>query len=121
MITAETKKYQLRRLHDASYGTMIAVEKLHGGDFTAYSKLFIEIPLLTQKAGLHIQPGGTYLRAFHKGDLSALPEKYREILTYAKARGLTLTGYSYEKGINETVAEQIEDYIVQIEIPVLTQ
>ena len=51
MITAETKKYQLRRLHDASYGTMIAVEKLHGGDFTAYSKLFIEIPFPIKEAG----------------------------------------------------------------------
>ena len=28
MITAETKKYQLRRLHDASYGTMISVKSL---------------------------------------------------------------------------------------------
>lgn len=30
----------------------------------------------------------------------------------------TLSGYSYEKGINETVIDQIEDYIVQIEIPI---
>ena len=33
--------------------------------------------------------------------------------------GLALSGYSYEKGINETVIDQIEDYIVQIEIPVV--
>ena len=31
MITAETKKYQLRRLHDASYGMMIAVDTLQKG------------------------------------------------------------------------------------------
>lgn len=121
LITAETSRRRLGRLRDASYGSMIPIKSLQGGCYDGYTKLFIEIPLLTQKAGLHIQPGGTYLRAFHKGDLSALPEKYREILAYAKTRGLTLTGYSYEKGINETVAEQIEDYIVQIEIPVLTQ
>lgn len=121
LITAETSRRRLGRLRDASYGSMIPIKSLQDGCYDGYTKLFIEIPLLTQKAGLHIQPGGTYLRAFHKGDLSALPEKYREILAYAKARGLTLTGYSYEKGINETVAEQIEDYIVQIEIPVLTQ
>lgn len=120
LITAETARCRLGRLHDASYGSMLPVESLQNGSFDSYTKLFIEIPFLTQKYGLHIQPGGTYIRAFHKGDLSALPEKYREILAYAKARGLTLTGYSYEKGLNETVAERIEDYIVQIEIPVLT-
>ena len=41
-----------------------------------------------------------------------------EILAYAEKRGLSLTGYSYEMGINETVTDRIEDYIVQIEIPV---
>ena len=33
MITAETKKCQLRRLHDASYGTMLPVESIYGGHF----------------------------------------------------------------------------------------
>ena len=43
MITAETRKHQLRRLHDASYGTMIPVENLERGDYDSYSRLFIEI------------------------------------------------------------------------------
>lgn len=119
LITAETAKAHLGRLHDASYGSMISAESLAHGRFDDYSKLFIEIPFLTQKTGLHIQPGGKYLRAFHKGDFKNLPDRYREILAYARKQNLTLTGYSYEKGINETVAERIEDYIVQIEIPVL--
>lgn len=42
--TAETKEYQLRRLHDAVYGTMISVESLKRGKFEDCSKLFIEIP-----------------------------------------------------------------------------
>lgn len=46
------------------------------------------------------------------------PQRYEEILAYARGRGLTLYGFSYEKGINETVACRTEDYIVQIEIPV---
>ncbi len=40
-------------------------------------------------------------------------------MDYADRHRLTLTGYSYEKGINETVSSRIEDYIVQIEIPVI--
>ena len=67
MITAETRKYQLRRLHDASYGAMIPAAELYRGNFDAYSRLFIEIPLPVTTAGLHRQPSGTYLRAFCKG------------------------------------------------------
>ncbi len=46
--------------------------------------------------------------------------KYEEIFAYARKHGLTLYEYSYEMGINENVIDRIEDYIVQIEIPVLT-
>lgn len=118
MITAETRKYQLRRLHDASYGAMIPAAELYRGNFDAYSRLFIEIPLPVTTAGLHRQPGGTYLRAFCKGPWDVLPERYREILDFAEERGLVLSGFSYETGINESVIDRIEDYIVQIEIPV---
>ena len=117
-ITAETAKYKLGRLHDASYGSMIPVSSLQNGNFDNYTKLFIEIPFLTQKAGLHIQPKGNYIRAFHKGNWAGIPQRHKAILDYADKLGLVLSGYSYEKGINETVVDRIEDYIVQIEIPI---
>ncbi len=119
LITAETARYQLGRLHDASYGSMISVASLLKGNFDDYTKLFIEIPQLEQKRGLHIQPKGTYLRAFHRGGWDKLPLRYQEILSYARRQGLTLSGYSYEKGINETVIDRVEDYIIRIEIPLL--
>lgn len=118
LITAETAKYKLGRLHDASYGSMIPVASLLKGNFNDYSKLFIEIPFLTQREGLHMQPGGKYLRAFHKGGWDQIPLRYRAILDYADKHGLQLSGYSYEKGVNETVIDRVEDYIVQIEIPI---
>ncbi len=117
LITAETAKYRLGRLHEASYGSMIPVASLRAGEFDNYTRLFIELPFLPPKEGLHMQPKGTYLRAFHKGGWDELPRRYQEILEFAGKQGLVLSGYSYEKGINETVAERIEDYIVQIEIP----
>lgn len=139
MVTAETEKYHLGRLHDANYGSMISVDSLYAGQFDDYCKIFIEIPFLTEhpgfptaekssfpaanrhkasKGGLHIQPCGRYLRAFHKGSWDNIPQRYREILAYARKHGLTLCGFSYERGINETVIDHIEDYIVQIEIPI---
>lgn len=47
-----------------------------------------------------------------------VPKRYQEIFDYAREHGLTPYGYSYEMGINENVIERIEDYIVQIEIPI---
>lgn len=117
MITAETQKYQLRRLHDASYGTMLSAKNLYQGNFNQYSSLFIEIPFPVKKSGLHIQPKGSYLRAFYKGDWEKMPGKYKEILAYAQKHNLQLTGFSYEMILNETVTDHMEDYIVQIEIP----
>ena len=119
LITSETEKYRLGRLHHATYGSMIPVSSLLKGNFDDYTNLFIEIPRLEQRSGLHIQPKGKYLRAFHKGNWDRLPLRYQEILHYAQNQGLTLSGYSYEKGINEAVIDRVEDYIMQIEIPIL--
>lgn len=97
---------------------MIPVSSIEAGRFDDYTRLFIEIPALTKKSGLHIQPKGRYLRAFHKGGWDTIPSRYRDILDYARRQKLTLSGFSYEKGINETVIDRIEDYIVRIEIPI---
>ncbi len=118
LITAETARYGLGRLHDASYGSMIPVPSLQNGNFDDYTRLFIEIPFLPRKKGLHIQPSGKYIRAFHKGSWDQLPLRYQEILSYAVEQNLILSGFSYEKGINEVVSDRIEDYVVQIEIPI---
>lgn len=117
-IVAETKKYQLRRLHDASYGTMIAVESLYRGDLTDYSKMFIEIPSPIKKDGLHIQAAGKYLRAFYRDSPKDSAACYQRVFDHAAAHGLVLSGFSYEVIINENVIDRSEDALVQIEIPV---
>lgn len=119
LVTAETEKYQLGRLHDANYGSMVSVDSLKCGNFNDYSKLFIEIPFTEPEDGLHIQPGGRYLQAFHKGNWKLIPMQYKEILQYADKHKFKLYGFSYEMGINENVIDNIDDYIVQIEIPIL--
>ncbi len=117
LITERTSRLNLGRLHNAYYGAMIPVTSLKNGDFEDYTKLFIEVPFLKQKEGVHIQPKGKYIRAFYKGSWDGLSLCYRKILRFAETKGIALSGYSYEKGINETVIDRIEDYITQIEIP----
>lgn len=117
-VIEKVKKYQLHRLHDASYGSMIPVENLYHGKLTEYTSLYIEMPYPILTEGLHLQPSGTYLRAFCKGNWNKLPDKYREILSFAEQNNLSLYGFAYEMGINELVIDNIDDYITQIEIPV---
>ena len=118
LITAETKKHSLRRLHDASYGIMIPVKYLLQGDFTHYTKLFIEIPSPAAAEGLHIRPAGSCLRAFYRDAGGDASPHYRRLLDHARSHGLVPCGFAYEVILNETVIDREEDAIVQIELPV---
>ncbi len=120
-VISETKKYQLHRLHDASYGSMLPVEHLLQGKFDEYTALYVALPYPVSKKGLHLQPPGTYLRAYCKGSWDKISDKYKQILAYADKQGLSLYGFAYETGINELVIDSIDEYITQIEIPVKSE
>lgn len=117
-VILQAKHYSIQRLRDASYGSMISVQKIFQQKFDSYDYMFIEMPTPTQGEHIHIQPKGLYLRVFHKGNFEQFPELYQQIVKYAKDQNLILTGFAYEKGINDLVIDTIEDYITQIEIPV---
>ena len=121
MVVSEIKKHQLPRMYQASYGSMLPVENLYARQFDDYAGLFIEVPDITNKKGLHKQPGGTYLRGFSAGSWEKLPSRYEEILQYARRNHLRLYGHAYEIGINEMVIDKIDDYITKIEIPVASE
>ena len=118
LVVAETKRYQLRRLHDAAYGTMISVESLKQGSFEDYSKLFIDIPGVIKKAEPHMQPGGWWARAFYQGPWNDISQRYGEIFEFLQGRQLEPYGWAYETIINESVVQKEEDAVVRIELPV---
>ena len=120
-IIALARKYGLHRLQDATYGAMRYVEKLYRGESGKCDFLYIQMPFPLQKEGLHLQPTGRYLRAFSFGSWDKLPQRYAEMVDYARQHNLELYGFAYEKGINEVVIDSVEDYIMQIEIPVRTK
>lgn len=88
------------------------------GILAGIPRCIMEVPGPIRKKGLHIQPKGSYLRAFCKGSWEHLPERYLDILSYAREQGLRLSGFAYEKGINEMVIDTLDEYITEIEIPV---
>ncbi len=123
MITEKTKKYKVHNLHDVSYGYMISTENLYRNEFDNYYAIFIKVPGLPLEEDTYTKPKGTYLRAYCQGDYDKLILRYQELLVYAKQNHIKLTGYSFEKGINELVTgvSDMSKFITQIDIPILTE
>ena len=121
MVIAQTKKFHLPRMYSASYGSMLPVSSLYERKFDDYSMLFIEIPNVVNRKGLHKQPGGKYLQVFCEGSWDKLPLRYEALLQYAERNHLKLSGFAYEIGINEMVINTMSDYITKIEIPILEE
>lgn len=116
MITAQTANSPIRHLHEARYGTMIAIEHLKNKDFSKYTQLFIEIPASDHEKEMHIQPAGTYIRAYYKDASRPAERCYERIFDFASQNGLELSGYAYEIILNDNVIDRLEDAIVQVEI-----
>lgn len=57
-VIGAVKRHSLQRLHDAVYGSMIAVEHLYQGYYDRYEALYVELPRLSARKGLHIRPAG---------------------------------------------------------------
>lgn len=116
MIAAQTENSPIRHFHEARYGTMIAIDHLKNKDFSKYSRLFIEIPASDHKKKMHIQPAGTYIRAYYKDASRPAERCYERIFDFASQNGLELSGYAYEIILNDNVIDRLEDAIVQVEI-----
>lgn len=112
------KTLAVKRMYDASYGAMLPVAAINAGAYDAYSALTIALPGLSSADGLHIQPAGWYLRAYHQGAWDGLPERYRALCAYAEQEGLVFVGHAYERGLNDAVITCEADSITEIEIPV---
>ena len=115
------KENNLQRLHDANYGSLLAIEDIISGNFENYNYLFMELPEIIKDINIHIRPAGLYLRGYHQGSWDGLADKYIEITNFANSHGYSLTGYAYETCINEDVIETMNDYITQIEISVKSE
>lgn len=116
-IVSALKTHQVQRRYIVTYGALLPVEALYAERFDDYTALTITLTQPLYQEGLHEQPPGRYLRAYHRGDWERLPECYRAMLAFANHKGLQLQGFVYGKGMNGEVALSMEDYITQIDIP----
>lgn len=98
----------------AGIGSLISRERLEREDWDGYGGFYTPILRPDRDKGTLTRPAGKYIRAYHKGPWENLPDKYRQIMIFAKEKGLSLRGYSFEMGMNDMFAEKPEDYITQI-------
>lgn len=53
-----------------------------------------------------------------KGTWDNLPKMYKKMLEYAQKHHLKLTGYAYEKGLNDFAIKSESEYVTQISIKI---
>lgn len=95
-------------------GSYISLEKIKNNEFGEYDGVFTDIG--KKKKGLYVKPAGMYIRGFCVGDWDKIPNLYKRILSFADERGLTLSGYAFECGLNEFAISSEDQYITQVEI-----
>lgn len=115
-LVEHTQQLPDHRQFNKSYGSMVSVENILSEDFDKDVCFFTRVGNANACSDLFIKPKGIYLRAFCKGDWTKIPSAYRRIVEYADKNNLTLTGYSYEEGINEMAISSMEEYVTQIMI-----
>ena len=107
---------KLGNLYSAGYGAMLPVQSLLDGDYQDYRYVFLRLPASGGKRGEHEKPGGRYLRAYYRGNVNHVSERYPALLAFARGRGLSFTGYAYETVLHEMAAATSDACITRIEL-----
>ena len=100
----------------AGVGSYISLEKVKNKKFEEYDGLFT--PSLSKTKENFIKTKGKYLCGYIKGGWDKLPKMYEKMLEYAKEKHLQLTGYAFEKGLNDFAICNENEYVTQILIKI---
>lgn len=97
-----------------NFGSRLSVENIYKENYKDYDCFYIRTD--ASKHYDEIKPAGLYLTTFCIGGWNKLPEVYQELVSYANANNLLLTGYAYEEGVNEMTLNDFEEYITYISV-----
>ena len=99
-------------------GSYISLEKVQNKNFKEYDGLYTLSLNKKKSKDTFIKPYGEYLCGYIKGTWDNLPKMYEKMLKYAQEHHLKLTGYAYEKGLNDFAICGENEYITQILIKI---
>lgn len=97
------------------YGYMIhSLKKMKNSKDEHYDYLYLEKDQVAQ--GAFVKPDGTYLSMLYNGAETDLYKAYDDILKYVSDNEYELTGYFYEFPIHQSVHENPEAFITEIQV-----
>lgn len=103
----------------AGVGSYISMEKVKNHNFDTYDGLFTPVLESGCRQDIFIKPAGRYLQGYIRGTWDKIPEMYEKMLDYADVHNLELTGYAYERGMNDFAIKDENSYMTQIMINIL--
>lgn len=118
-ILKHLKELQETSPYQESCGSFISVEKIMNHIYDDYDGFFI--PTRNKNSNMIVRPSGQYIFAYSVGDWNKLPALYEKIHHYINAHHIELTGYAYERGLNEIAIKHMNDYITEIMIQIKKQ
>ena len=111
------QKERKYRLFNHDYGVMLSAEKMMIGNYEDYDNLYMK-PFLMKGKNLFSRPEGKYLRIVTKGPWDKIPEAYEKIRDYALSNNYQPIGFAFERGLNETINSNMDEYISEIVIKI---
>lgn len=97
------------------YGYMIHTrKKIQNSKDEFYDYFYLEKGQVTQ--GAFVKPAGNYLSMLYTGAEADLYKAYEDILKFASKNQYELTGYFYEFPIHQSVHENPEAFITEIQV-----
>lgn len=98
----------------AGCGSYISLDKVKRMEFDAYDGIFAPLDKAIKGRACIVRPKGKYLCGYCVGDWGRIPNLYRQMLDYARANSIGLTGNCYEIGMNEHAISHADEYVTQI-------
>lgn len=102
----------------AGVGSYISIDKVKTKQFDRYDGLYSPAMEKRRTGHMMLKPQGMYLCGYLKGTWDRLPNLYEEMLNYAGERQIDLSGYAFDRGINDFALVSKEDYITQVAIKI---
>lgn len=104
--------------YQAGVGSYIALEKIQAKRFDVYDGLYTPAVGSKKQGHILLKPEGDYVCGYLKGKWDRLPQLYEKMLDYARAHQLQLTGYAFERELNDFAIADEKGSVTQVVIPI---
>lgn len=119
-LVQQCEKYRLD-LH-YTIGGMVNPELIRAGRFGVYDCCYMRLYEPTDRIQVARKPAGVYLTAYHQGNFDTTSSLYREMLSCAEQKGISLSGPFYEDCLLDELAVKGADrYINKLSILTVPQ